>query len=133
MGIPAESIVTPQSNPSPGFQDPASTFCPTVECLLMSINHRLRQTELRASLDARELKIECRNNRDIPLQDQFQSFIVNKRPVFDGIITSPQGILDPLGCSTMSSNFEPVIVSRGNNRVHFFKRHTERVMIIDVG
>lgn len=33
----------------------------------------------------------------------------------------------------MARDFQPMIVGRGDHRVHFVERHAQRVMVVDLG
>jgi len=53
--------------------------------------------------------------------------------VFDGIVAGFEGVADALCGAAVSGDLESVVVSGGDNGMHFFKGHAERVVVVGVG
>ena len=83
------------------------------ERLLVAVDHRLRQAELAAALDAGMFEMQRRHDRRIAREQHVERLVVHERAMFERVVAGSQRVLDPFGRPAMAGHFQAVVVRLG--------------------
>ena len=132
MRIPGKTKISANAHAPPGLDDFFGTLYAAIEGFLMAVEDLLSHAIASPQFQRGLFKIKGGNNGCVSYEEKFNSLIVHKGGVFDGVITRTQSVFDPLVCPAMTRHLEPMVVGHGDHGVHFFKGHAKGVVIIGV-